>query len=156
MKLKMTSIVLLLFLFTVFIETDASDAGEQRNWQQLRQLILEAQQRNNALLDQATASGVPASGDQLDSNGIPVEIYLRGLSKDELIVHAREWIRNITDDSEDAQSWQFEYYEEHPNSSKDIPNNCNDDYISTHNFPIFFKENSQETPEKIEDELEKK
>lgn len=62
----------------------------------------------------------------------------------------------IEEDSEDAQSWQFEYYEEHPNSIKNTPNNCNDEYITTNNFPIFSKENSQEIPEKIEDELEKK
>lgn len=101
MKLKMTSIVLLVFLFMVIIKADASDAGEQRNWQRLRQLILQSQQRNSALFDQAMASGVPASGDQLASNKIPVEVYLSGLSEDELIVHAREWVRNITDDSED-------------------------------------------------------
>lgn len=60
------------------------------------------------------------------------------------------------EDIEDAQSWQFEYYEEHPNSINNISNNCNDEYIINNNFPIFSKENSQETPEKIEDELEKK
>lgn len=98
---RIITFTFMLVLLTAFAEGVAWGEEEPRNWQHLRKLVVDAEDRNIELVNRAMAEGLRVDSSVMNSNSAPVQQYLLGLSRDDLFNHVRGWISNTKSSEQD-------------------------------------------------------